>query len=209
MESKDGDESKMIARLNGTVWSVGEDHVVVRVGGIGLQVRTPSDVLAQLDEVGKPVELFTHLHVRENELAIFGFLTEEELSLFKLLLSISGVGPKVALALLGTVSPDSLRQAVVQEEPGILSRVPGIGPKTARAIIFHLKDKIIPTGVAAVPLLSDADAEVIAALTGLGFSLVEAQAALQSLPRDESLPVEERVRQALAYFAAPRSERHP
>lgn len=193
----------MIGRLSGTVWGIGEGHVVVRAGGIGLQVHVPSSVLAQLDGVGRPVELFTHLHVRENELALYGFLTEEELTLFKLLLSISGVGPKVALALLGTVSPDALRQAVVQEEPGLLSRVPGIGPKTARAIIFHLKDKLVPAGADAARLLSDTDAEVIAALTGLGFSLVEAQAALQSLARDEDLPVEERVRQALAYFATP------
>jgi Holliday junction DNA helicase RuvA len=193
----------MIAQLSGTVWRIGEDYVVVRTGGVGLHVRVPASVLTQLDSVGQPVELFTHLHVRENELALFGFLTEEELTLFKLLLSISGVGPKVAMALLGTVSPDALRQAVVQEEPGLLSRVPGIGPKTARAIIFHLKDKIIPTGVETAPLLSDTDAEVIAALTALGFSLVEAQAALQSLPRDDGSPVEERVRQALAYFATP------
>lgn len=193
----------MIVRLSGTVWSTREDHVVVRVGGIGLHIHVPSGVLAQLDGVGQPVELFTHLHVRENELALYGFLTEEELTLFRLLLSISGVGPKVALALLGTVSPEALRQAVVQEEPGLLSRVPGIGPKTARAIIFHLKDKLIPIGAEATPLLSDADAEVIAALTGLGFSLVEAQAALQSMPQGGDLPIEERVRQALAYFAAP------
>jgi Holliday junction DNA helicase RuvA len=193
----------MIARLSGTVWSAGDGHIVIRVGGIGLRVRVPSGVLAQLDGVGRPIELFTHLHVRDNELALYGFLTEEELTLFKLLLSISGVGPKMALALLGTVSPDALHQAVAQEEPRLLSRVPGIGPKTAKAIIFHLKDKLIPTVAGAAPLMSDADAEVIAALTGLGFSLVEAQAALQSLPRDESMPVEERVRQALAYFAAP------
>jgi len=193
----------MIARLSGMVWGIGEGHVVVRAGGIGFRVYVPSGVLAQLDGVGEPVELFTYLHVREKELALYGFLTEEKLSLFKLLLNISGVGPKVALSLLGTISPDALRQAVVQEEPGLLARVPGIGPKTARAIVFHLKDKLIPTGAKAVALLSDADAEVIAALTGLGFSLVEAQAALQSLPRDENLPVEERVRQALAYFAAP------
>ena len=192
----------MIARLSGTVWGLGEDHIIVRAGGMGFRVKVPSNTLAQLDGVGQPVELFTHLHVRENELALYGFLTNEELTLFKLLLSISGVGPKVALALLGTISPSELRQAVIQEEPGLLSRVPGIGPKTARAIIFHLKDKFIPTGVEAVPLLSDADAEVIAALTSLGFSLVEAQAALQSLPPDEDLPIEERVRQALVHFVA-------
>jgi Holliday junction DNA helicase RuvA len=191
----------MIARLSGTIWSVGQDQVTVRVGGIGLQVHVPTNVLAQLDGAGQPVDFFTHLHVRENELTLYGFLTEDEMALFRLLLSVSGVGPKVALAMLGAVSPEALRQAVVREEPALLSRVPGIGPKTAKAIIFHLKDKIIPTGMAAAPLLSDADAEVIAALTALGFSLVEAQTALQSLPRDEELPVEERVRRALAYFA--------
>jgi Holliday junction DNA helicase RuvA len=193
----------MIARLSGTVWEIREDHLVIRVGGVGLQVRVPSGVLARIDGVGQPLELFTHLHVRETELSLFGFLTEEELALFKLLLSVSGVGPKVALALLGTVAPDALRQAVAQEQPGLLSRVPGIGPKTARAIVFHLKDKIIPAGLEAAPLLSDIDAEVIAALTGLGFSLVEAQTALQSLPRDKDMTVEERVRQALSYFATP------
>lgn len=191
----------MIARLSGTVWSTGEDQVTVRVGGVGLQVRVPANVLAQLDGTAQPVDFFTHLHVRENDLTLYGFLTEDDLALFRLLLSVSGVGPKVALAMLGTVSPEALRQAVVQEEPALLSRVPGIGPKTAKAIIFHLKDKIIPTEAAAAPLLSDADVEVIAALTALGFSLVEAQTALQSLPRDEELSIEEKVRQALAYFA--------
>ena len=193
----------MIARLSGTVWSIGDNYAVIRAGGIGLQVYTPTNVLEQLDGAGKPVELFTHLHVRENELTLYGFLTEDELVLFKLLLSVSGVGPKVALAVLGTVSPSALRQAVVQEETGLLSRVPGIGSKTAKAIIFHLKDKIISAASVAVPLLSDTDAEVIAALTALGFSLVEAQTALQSLPRGEEIPIEERVRQALAYFASP------
>jgi holliday junction DNA helicase RuvA len=193
----------MIARLCGTVWSIGDNCVVIRTGGVGLRVHTPTSVLEQLDGAGQPVELFTHLHVRENELTLYGFLTEDELALFKLLLSVSGVGPKVALAVLGTVSPEALRQAVVKEEAGLLSRVPGIGPKTAKAIIFHLKDKIISAESVAVPLLSDTDAEVIAALTALGFSLVEAQTALQSLPRGEEMPLEERVRQALVYFASP------
>ncbi|HET91688.1 MAG TPA: Holliday junction branch migration protein RuvA [Chloroflexi bacterium] len=192
----------MIARLSGAVWSVGDDHLVVRTGGVGFLVRVPLDVLTKLGSVGQPVDLFTYLHVRENELALFGFRTEEDLGLFQLLLSVSGVGPKVALALLGAISPDALRQAVVQEEAGLLSRVPGIGAKTAKAIIFHLKDKMVTAGIKGTPMLTDTDAEVIEALTALGFSLVEAQTALQSLP-DEDLSVEERVRQALAYFAAP------
>ena len=195
----------MIGRLSGTVWAIEGDLLVLRVGGVGFQIRVPPGELARLSEPGQPVELFTYLHVRENELVLFGFLTQEEVSLFKLLLSVSGVGPKTALALLSTTTPDTLRQAVLRDEPGLLSRVPGIGPKTAKAIVFHLKDKLGPFGAgAAGPVISDTDAEVIAALTGLGFSLVEAQTALQSLPRDRELPFEERVRLALSYFAAPR-----
>lgn len=193
----------MISRLSGTVWDIGEDHVVMRAGGVGFLVYAPSDVLEQVAGVDQPVELFTHFHVRENDLALYGFLTKEERGVFELLLDISGVGPKVALALLSTLSPDTLRQAVLQDEPGLLTRVSGIGPKTAKKIIFNLKDEVIPTEVKETPLLSEADTEVIAALTELGFSLVEAQSALQSLPRDEDLSVEERVRRALSSLAEP------
>lgn len=191
----------MITRLSGTVWSIGDTHLIIRVGGVGFQVQIPVSARRQISGAGQAVDLFTYLHVRENEMTLYGFLTEEELALFKILLSVSGVGPKIAMALLGAVSADTLRQAVARQEPGLLAGVPGIGPKTAKAILFHLKDKIIPSDSEKTPLLSDTDAEVIAALTSLGFSLVEAQTALQNLPRDESLPIEERVRQALAYLA--------
>jgi len=190
----------VIARVSGVVATVARDHLVVQVGGVGLRVYVPLSVLEQVDGVGRPVDLLTHLHVRENELTLYGFLTEDSLNLFELLLGVSGVGPKVALATLGAISPEALRQAVLREEPGILARVPGVGPKTARAIIFHLKDKLSLAEGGGVPLLTDEDADVIAALTALGFSLVEAQAALQSLPRGEELTVEERVRRALAYL---------
>lgn len=191
----------MLSRLSGTIWHIGEGHLTVRIGGLGLQVRVPTNAMSGLSE-GDPIELFTHLHVRENELALYGFRTADEREIFELLLTVSGVGPKVALTLLSTITPDTLRQAVAQEKPALLSRVPGIGTKTAKAIILHLKDKLaLGAGVSAPPV-DETDTEVIAALTALGFSLVEAQAALQSLPRDTDLPVEERVRRALAYFAA-------
>lgn len=191
----------MISRLIGTVVALKPDRLVVQTGGVGITVHVPTSVLETVDGVGQPVELVTHLHVRENELALYGFLTEEELGLFELLLGVSGVGPKVALAILSTLSPDVLRQAVARDEPGILTRVPGVGPKTARAILFHLRDKLAGLEAQAVPLLTDQDAEVIGALTGLGFSLVEAQTALQNIPRDPDLPLEERIRRALAYLA--------
>jgi Holliday junction DNA helicase RuvA len=116
---------------------------------------------------------------------------------------VSGVGPKVALAMLSAMSPDALRLAIGQEQPELLARVPGIGKRTAEKIIFHLKDKIpveaVPEGLAA---LTEADTEVIDALTSLGYSIVEAQRAVQSVPR-EVTEVEERLRMALAYFVRP------
>ncbi|MGD8967991.1 MAG: Holliday junction branch migration protein RuvA [Anaerolineae bacterium] len=191
----------MISKISGAVWDTGEGYVVIRTSGIGYQVHVPSDVLEQIKSVEQPVELFTHFYVRESRLALYGFLTKEKRALFELLLDISGVGPSVALSLLSTLSPDALRQAVLQDEPALLTRVPGIGSKTARKIIFHLKDKVIPADGRATPLLTDADTEVIAALTELGFSLIEAQSALQNLPRDEDLSVEERIRLALSSLA--------
>ncbi len=191
----------MIARISGTIVAVKPDRLVVQVGSVGVTVHVPTPILQAVDGVGQPVELVTHLHVRENELALYGFLTEEELALFESLLGVSGVGPKVALSILSTLSPDALRQAVARDEPGILTRVPGVGPKTARAILFHLRDKLAEWRESGVPLLTDQDAEVIGALTALGFSLVEAQTALQNVPRDPDLPLEERIRLALAYLA--------
>lgn len=187
----------MISRISGAVWDTGDGYVVLRTGGVGFRVEVPSDVLEQIKAVEQPLELFTYFHVRENRLALYGFLTQEKRSLFELLLDISGVGPTVALSLLSTISPDALRQAVLRNEPRLLTRVPGIGSKTAKKIIFNLKDEVIPAE-GTTPLLTDADAEVIAALTELGFSVVEAQSALQNLPQDGDLSVEERIRVALS-----------
>jgi Holliday junction DNA helicase RuvA len=191
----------MIANLKGRMEAIRKDYVIVDVGGIGFKVYVPTSFLETSEELGRQVELFTHLHVRENELTLYGCSSEDELALFELLLGVSGVGPRVALTMLSTMSPDSLRLAIAQGNAAALTRVPGIGPKMAKKIIFHLKDRVaVEVGPEAVPFLTDADAEVIAALTSLGYSVVEAQAALQSLP-DEEMEIEERVRLALAYFA--------
>ena len=192
----------MIARLRGVLESITKDSAVVNVGGVGFGVHPSAAARARLNGVGQPAEFFTHLHVRENELSLYGFASEEEHALFELLLSVKGVGPKVALAVLASGPPDTVRAAIANDQPEVLTRVPGVGTRTAKAIILHLKDKV-GVGLAAAPVayLTDTDAEVMSALTGLGYSVVEAQTALASLPRDPSLPLDERLRQALAYFA--------
>ena len=190
----------MIATLTGRVSAVGKTYLVMDVGGVGFQVHVPVSLLGR-DQLGQTIELHTHLQVRENDLSLFGFSSEDELTLFELLLSVERVGPRVALASLSALSPDALRTAIAQGNTDVLAGVPGIGLKTARKIAFDLKDKVeAEMGVTAVPVLTDADAEVIEALTTLGYSVVEAQAALQSLPSEE-MPLEEKVRLALAYFA--------
>jgi Holliday junction DNA helicase RuvA len=191
----------VIASVEGRVAFIGDRHIIVTVGGVGLRVNVADNVLQQLNGPGSPIRLFTHLHVRENELALYGCSTREELELFDLLLSVSGIGPKLALSMLSSLSPDRLRTAIIQEQTGVLAQVSGVGPKTARRLIFQLKDKLGAGALEPVTSLSEQDTEVIAALTALGYSIVEAQTALQSLPRDEGLSVEERIRLALAYFS--------
>ena len=116
--------------------------VVIQVGGVGFQVFVPQNHLDTLGRPGQDVTLFTHLHVRENELTLYGCGTEEELALFRTLLGVSGIGPKVALAILSSLPPDRLRAAIAQEDVALLARVPGIGPKTAKKLVFDLKDKM-------------------------------------------------------------------
>lgn len=193
----------MIASLEGTVTAMDQASVVVLVSGVGFRVFVPQTLLDGLSGPGQEVTLHTHLHVRENELTLYGCSTEEELALFRLLLGVSGIGPKVALSILSSLPPDRLQAAIAQEDVATLARVPGIGPKTARKLVFDLKDKVaavLPAGEPR-PVLTEADADLIAALTSLGYSVVEAQEAIRHLPR-EALPLEERVRLALAYFAS-------
>lgn len=191
---------KMIAQLNGPILAIEETALVVGVGGVGLRVFVPRTVLEDVGGLGRTIRLFTHLIVREQDLSLYGFESKEDLRLFEVLLGVNGVGPKVALAILATLSPELLKSAIIQEDTAVLQRVPGIGKKTAERIMFQLRDKLDLNQVStAVSLVSDVDADVIDILTGLGFSIVEAQAALQKLPREAS-SVDERVQLALQYL---------
>ena len=188
----------MIGRIRGEVKEKGEDTVLVDVNGMGFVIHSPATLLDGLE--GGFVTLYTHLHVRENDLTLYGFADREELQLFRTLLSVQGIGPKVALSILSHVPIETLRQAVAREEAALLARVPGIGPKKARQIVFVLKDKIEIEDVwAGGPTITDADSEVVSALTSLGYSVSEAQAALRALPPEaQQQPLEERVRLALS-----------
>lgn len=190
----------MIASLSGTIQKIEKTSLVLAVGGVGLRVFVPRTVLENVGGLGRSLHLHTHLVLRETELALYGFESEDDLQLFELLLGISGVGPKVALAILGTLSPELLKNAIMREETAVLQRVPGIGKKTAERIMFQLRDKMdFKGGATSMPLVSDVDADVIDVLTSLGFSIVEAQAVLQKLPR-EVKTIDERVQMALQYL---------
>ena len=192
----------MIANLRGKVGGVDGDRLIVEIGGVGFELYAPIPFLTGL-RIGEEVFLHTHLVVREDSLTLYGFETDEARRLFNLLLGVNGVGPRLALAALSTLTPDAIRRAVFQEQPEIFSRVPGVGKKTAQKILFHLQDRLPSVeGFEPMAAIGDLDTDVLAALTSLGYSVVEAQAAIQSLPRDAPEDLETRLRLALGYFTS-------
>ncbi len=192
----------MIASLNGRIQEVFPDSLIVEVGGVGLQVFVPASTRDHL-HAGELVFLYTYMVVRQDLLALYGFETREGRQYFTLLLTVDGIGPKLALGVLSVLSPDAIRRAIFHEQPEVFSRVPGVGKKTAQKILLQLQDKITgEAGLEPVTAISDTDTEVIGALTGLGYSVVEAQAAIQSIPRDTPQDVETRLRLALQYFSS-------
>ncbi len=190
----------MIATLRGEVTQIEDNAIVLEVGGVGMRVFVPAPVRTQL-KTGEVVLLYTHLVVREDALTLYGFETQADRELFNTLLGVDGVGPKVALSVLSTMTLDAIQRAVFAEEPDVLSRVPGVGKKTAQKMALHLKDKLKPTdALSRVASMSDTDGEVLAALTALGYSVIEAQTAIQAIPKDAPEDVEDRLRIALQYF---------
>jgi len=191
----------MINSLNARIQEINQDNLVVLLGGIGLQVFVPAPYAASMN-TNQEVFLYTHLVVREDSLTLFGFESRLDREMFILLLAVNGVGPKLALAILSTLSTEAIRQAVYQEQVEVLNRVPGVGKKTAQKILLHLQDRISKdNNIQPLEFSSDMDSEVIAALTSLGYSVVEAQSALQSIPRDTPQDVETRLRIALQHFS--------
>ncbi len=188
----------MISYLRGQILMRGDDSIVLDVNGVGYRVRVPTSTLDTLGEAGTPAELFTHLHVREDDLSLFGFATEDELKIFELLLTVSGIGPKGALGALSAAAPNLIRAAIAQNNLDALTGLPGIGKKTAQRLVLELKGKI-DLSEAALGEVSAVDQEVVAALVNLGYSAAEAQRAARAVPPSEKL-VEDRIRAALRYL---------
>jgi len=190
----------MISSLSARIQDILSDSLIVEVGGVGLQVYIPAPLKDRLN-IGDNTLLYTHLVVREDALTLYGFESKDARSIYRLLLGVNGVGPRLALAVLSTLSPDEIRGAVLQEREDVFNHVPGIGKKTAQKIIIHLQDKIpAEAGLAPISVLAEGDVEVVAALSALGYSVVEAQSAIQSIPKDAPEDVETRLRLALQYF---------
>ncbi len=193
----------MISILHGNVISQERDGIIVDVNGVGFHVLVPTGLRDSL-QPGEAVFLHTRLIVREDAWILCGFETKESREMFDLLHGVNGIGPRLAMSVLSTLSPDTIRRAVFNDQADIFSQVPGVGNKTAQKIVLHLKDKLpAAEGLAPLARISEVDTEVLAALTTLGYSLVEAQAALQYIPRDTPDEVETRLRIALQYFSTP------
>jgi len=192
----------MIGRLTGILLEKHPPQVLVDAHGVGYELDVPMSTFCNLPPVGEKVSLHTHLSVREDAQQLFGFLTAKEREVFRLLIRITGVGPKLALAVLSGLSVDELAQAVTLQEAGWLTRIPGVGRKTAERLLLELKGKLadaLPAGPGATATPAGVQADALHALLALGYSDKEAAPVVKQLP--EGLALEEAIRQALKLLA--------
>ena len=191
----------MIASIHGIMETLSTEWAIVNVNGIGFQVYMPTSTLSTLGATGKEVSLHTHLHLREDNVTLYGFATKEELGLFQTLIGVSGLGPRLALAMLSAMSVEQLAMAIATGSTDVLTMIPGIGKKMAERLVLELKDKI-GAGLAAIPTTAatQENADVLAALTSLGYSVSEATRAATTLPTSSDLTLEEKIKLALGYF---------
>ena len=191
----------MISSLRGKVESLSSDGAVINVGGVGFQVFMPTSTLSTLGAVGKEVQLYTHLYLREDNATLYGFAMTEELALFQTLIGVSGLGPKLALAMLSAMNIEQVVTAIATGSADLLTAIPGIGKKVANRIVLELKEKISAGWITTPPPeFVQENADVLAALTSLGYSASEAAKAVAALPASPEMSLEEKIKLALAYF---------
>jgi Holliday junction DNA helicase RuvA len=194
----------MIERIRGRLDERGDDSLVIDLGAICLRVQASKTTVANVGQVGDPVTLYSYLYLREDAVALYGFSSLAERELFEKLLSVTGVGPRAAQAVLSVLSPTALREAIEGESVDALVRVPGVGRKTAQRIILELKGKLVPLGTSPRgPALAPVDGDLVSVMMGLGYSAAEANEALRGVMNLEGLSDEDRLRAALRHFATP------
>ena len=192
----------MIVGLKGSLGGVGADWVHLLLGGVTFQVFVPSSFIRDLGPVGSQVHLFTHLRIRDEQPVLYGFPTAASMALFQRLTAVSGVGPRLALALLSSLGPTGLRQAIVTGDVSALSSAPGVGQRTASRIVLDLKGQVDLGDDESAGPAGGAEAEVIAALTALGYSTAEARRAVAGLPHSDGRDLEDLIRQALLQLSS-------
>lgn len=195
----------MIYSLNGTLTYTDPNTAVVECAGVGYGCRVTYNTLRKLPETGNPVFLYTYMNVREDAVDLFGFVEKEELEMFKLLISVNGVGPKAAIAILSELSPDAVVVAISTGDAKTITRANGVGPKMAQRIVLELKDKVgasvsddLDDAVSVVASAGDDKKEAISALVSLGYSSSEAQKAVAKCK--DSVGVEQIIKEALKYL---------
>ena len=194
----------MISFLNGIIAAKNENGVVIDVGGVGYSVSMPVSDIAKMGTIGENVKVFTHFHISENMVGLFGFLTGEQIDYFNKLIAISGIGPKAAISILGTLSVQDLAFAIIAEDVKAISRAPGVGPKAAQRIILELKGKIDTQEAVGAPMsmgsapktVLRADTEAVNALIALGASPSEAQKTVMQIGA-EGMTTEDIIKEAL------------
>lgn len=203
----------MIAYIKGELEYIGIDTIIVETGGIGYEIRVPLTVIGDLPEIGETVRVHTYLYVREDAINLYGFTTKDDLNIFKLLITVNGIGPKVALGILGAISPDTLRFAVLSDDVKTISKAPGIGAKTAGKLILELKDKLkledvfeqkisntmehqlsVEQGKDDIKVIRN---EAVQALVALGYSSTDAMKAVRQVEITEGIDVETVLKQSL------------
>lgn len=206
------EEENVISYVKGPLAEKFEDSVVVEAGGIGYRIFVPSSVLENLPKTGENVKIYTYFSVREDAMNLYGFLSRQDMEMFRQLISVNGVGPKSALGILSALSPDVLRMAVIAGDVKAISKAPGVGSKTAQRIILDLKDKVKAeeiidgmnepvSGHAESSGIGEVGKEAIEALTALGYSASEASSVVKKVTITESMTAEDVLKAALKYLA--------
>ncbi len=192
----------MISYVKGTLADITQDSVIIESGGFGVGIMVPGSVINSLPGRGTDVKIYTYMHVREDAINLFGFLSVDDLEIFKLLINVSGIGPKGALAVLSAITPDELRLAILTGDTAKISSAQGVGKKTAERVVLELKDKVstaVPDSIAAGDSgpVSGITAEAVQALVSLGIPERQAASAVSAVENRQDLGSEDLIKEAL------------